>query len=70
MDNRNRFGKDYWNYASTNNPRETNVAMRAWCWRAWVAGADGIVPWNTVRGMEAGTAPSRSPCSTWARNSA
>jgi hypothetical protein len=27
--------------------------MRAWCWRAWVTGADGIVPWNTVRGMEA-----------------
>ena len=29
--------------------------MRAWCWRAWVTGADGIVPWNTVRGMEAWT---------------
>jgi hypothetical protein len=53
MDNRNRFGRTYWNYASTNHPRETNVAMRAWCWRAWSAGADGIVPWNTVRGMEA-----------------
>jgi hypothetical protein len=53
MDNRNRFGRTYWNYASTNHPRETNVAMRAWCWRAWTTGADGIVPWNTVRGMEA-----------------
>jgi hypothetical protein len=53
MDNRNRFGKSYWNYASTNHPRDTNVAMRAWCWRAWVTGADAIVPWNTVRGMEA-----------------
>jgi hypothetical protein len=53
MDNRNRFGRIYWNYASTNHPRDTNVAMRAWCWRAWGAGADGIVPWNTVRGMEA-----------------
>ncbi len=53
MDNRNRFGRTYWNYASTNHPRETNVSMRAWCWRAWVTGADAIVPWNTVRGMEA-----------------
>jgi hypothetical protein len=53
MDNRNRFGRTYWNYATTNHPRETNVAMRAWCWSAWVTGADAIVPWNTVRGMEA-----------------
>lgn len=53
MDNRNRLGRSYWHYASTNHPKDTNVAMRAWAWRAWVAGADGIVPWNTVRGMEA-----------------
>jgi hypothetical protein len=53
MDNRDRFGRTYWNYASTNHPRDTNVGMRAWCWRAWVGGADGIVPWNTVRGAEA-----------------
>jgi hypothetical protein len=53
MDHRNRFGRTYWNYASSNHPRDTNVSMRAWCWRAWVTGADAIVPWNTVRGMEA-----------------
>src|SRR5262245_20488440 len=53
MDHRDRFGRVYWNYASTNHPRETNVSMRAWCWRAWLGGADGIVPWNTIRGMEA-----------------
>jgi len=53
MDHRNRFGRTYWNYATTNHPRETNAGMRAWCWRAWVTGADAIVPWNTVRGMEA-----------------
>ena len=53
MDHRDRFGRTYWNYASTNHPRDTNTAMRAWCWRAWVNGADGIVPWNTIRGMEA-----------------
>jgi hypothetical protein len=49
-DNRARFGRTYWNYGSSNHPRESNVAMRAWCWRAWLDGADGIVPWNTVDG--------------------
>jgi hypothetical protein len=53
MDNRDRFGKEYWNYASSNHPRESNVVLRAWCWRAWTAGADGIVPWNTVAGPQA-----------------
>lgn len=53
MDNRDRFGREYWNYASSNHPRESNVTLRAWCWRAWVAGADGIVPWNTVVGPQA-----------------
>ena len=53
MDDRKRFGRTYWNYATTNHPRDPNASMRAWCWRAWVTGADGIVPWNTVRGMEA-----------------
>ena len=52
MDDRRRFGRDFWNYASTNHPRDTNVAMRAWCWKAWLHGANGIVPWNTVRGAE------------------
>jgi hypothetical protein len=51
MDDRNRFGREFWNYASTNHPKETNVSMRTWCWRAWTAGANGIVPWNAVRGM-------------------
>jgi hypothetical protein len=55
MDNRDRFGREYWNYSSTNHPRDSNVAMRAWCWRVWTAGGDGLVPWNTVRGSEAWT---------------
>ncbi len=53
LDHRDRFGREYWNYASSNHPRESNVALRAWCWRAWTAGADGIVPWNTVVGPQA-----------------
>ncbi len=50
MDDRYRFGREYWNYASTNHPRDTNVAMRAWCWRVWINGGDAVVPWNTVKG--------------------
>lgn len=53
LDNRGHFGKEYWHYSSTNHPRDTNVAMRVWAWKAWLAGADGIVPWNTVTGAEA-----------------
>ena len=48
-----RFGKQFWHYATTNHPRESNVAMRAWCLRVWLKGGEGIVPWNTVRGAEA-----------------
>ncbi|HUW81235.1 MAG TPA: hypothetical protein VMZ31_00395 [Phycisphaerae bacterium] len=47
-DNRDRFGKVLWNYGSTNHPRDTNVAMRAWCWRTWVYGGDGLLPWRAV----------------------
>ncbi|MFQ6047745.1 MAG: hypothetical protein ACE5K7_00090, partial [Phycisphaerae bacterium] len=50
LDNRDRFGRTYWNYASTNHPRETNVTMRAWCWKVWLLGGDGLLPWNAVRG--------------------
>jgi hypothetical protein len=53
MDDRSRFGQGYWNYASSNHPRETNVSMRAWCWRVWTAGGDGLLPWNAVSGMQA-----------------
>lgn len=53
MDDRSRFGRSYWNYASTNHPRETNVSMRVWCWRVWTAGGDGLLPWNAVSGMQA-----------------
>ncbi|MCX6621478.1 MAG: DUF4091 domain-containing protein, partial [Acidobacteria bacterium] len=53
LDNRPRFGREFWHYSSTNHPKTSNVSMRAWAWRAWLGGADGIVPWNTVRGAQA-----------------
>jgi hypothetical protein len=53
QDDRQRFGREYWNYASSNHPRDTNVSMRAWCWRVWLNGGDGLLPWNAVRGARA-----------------
>jgi len=53
LNDRHRFGRSFIHYASANHPRETNVAMRAWCWRVWVNGGDGVLPWNAVRGSEA-----------------
>lgn len=53
LNDRRRFGRSFWHYSSSNHPRTTNVAMRAWAWKVWLAGGEGIVPWNTVRGAEA-----------------
>ena len=50
LNDRHRFGSEFWHYASTNHPRESNVSMRAWCWRVWLSGGEGIVPWNAVSG--------------------
>ena len=53
LDNRNRCGREYWNYGTSNSPSETNVAMRSWCWRVWLGGGDGLLPWCAVKGMDA-----------------
>ena len=53
MDDRYRFGREYWHDASTNHPRQTNVSMRAWCWRVWLNEGDGLLPWSAVRGSAA-----------------
>ena len=53
MNDRKRFGKEYWNYATSNHPRESNLSMRAWCWRVYLSGGDGLLPWNAVRGGRA-----------------
>ncbi|MCZ2080551.1 MAG: DUF4091 domain-containing protein [Bryobacterales bacterium] len=50
---RNRFGKELWNYASTNHPRSTNVMLRAWAWRVWLNGGDGLLPWLATRTQNA-----------------
>jgi hypothetical protein len=53
MDHRERFGSTFWNYASTNHPRESNIPMRSWCWRVWAAGGDGVVPWEALADAKA-----------------
>ncbi len=53
QEDRNRYGREYWNYASSNHPRATNVSMRAWCWRVWLNAGDGLLPWNAVSGARA-----------------
>jgi hypothetical protein len=49
----NRFGNELWNYASTNHPRDTNVMLRAWAWRVWLNGGDGLLPWLATRTQNA-----------------
>jgi hypothetical protein len=53
MNDRKRFGREFWNYGTSNHPRESNLGMRAWCWRVFLNGGDGLLPWNAVRGASA-----------------
>lgn len=38
----------YWNYGSANAVQRSNLEAEAWAVRAWLAGADAIVPWQSV----------------------
>jgi hypothetical protein len=49
-DMRDHLGVKYWNYGTANDVNVTNLEAEAWAVRAWLAGADAIVPWNTVGG--------------------
>jgi hypothetical protein len=53
LEDRARFGKDLWNYATTNHPRDTNVMLRAWAWRVWLNGGNGLLPWVATRTQNA-----------------
>ncbi|NUQ01424.1 MAG: hypothetical protein HUU35_16395 [Armatimonadetes bacterium] len=43
-----REGAVGWHYATANPVGAPNTDAVAWCLRAWLLGADGIVPWNSV----------------------
>jgi hypothetical protein len=56
-DYQRKGGVRYWNYASANPVRQTNLSMEAWAVRAWLAGAEALVPWQSVGGDENYTKP-------------
>jgi hypothetical protein len=43
-----RLGVRYWNYGTANAVRRSNTEAEAWTVSAWLAGADGIVPWQSI----------------------
>ncbi len=45
---REKVGMRYWNYGEANPVKQTNLTAEAWAVRAWLAGADAIVPWQSV----------------------
>ena len=53
LEDRARFGKELWNYATSNHPRESNVMLRAWAWRVWLNGGNGLLPWSSTRTQNA-----------------
>ncbi len=59
-DMRDRLGMRYWNYGTANTVRDSNLNAEAWAVRAWLAGADGIVPWQSLGGDENYTVPSET----------
>lgn len=53
LKDRERFGTELWNYGTTNHPRDTNIMLRAWAWRVWLNGGDGLLPWVATRTQNA-----------------
>ncbi len=54
---RTRAGTRFWSYGEANSPEALDIVAEGWCVRAWLAGADAVVPWQTVGGEEALTKP-------------
>ncbi len=38
----------YWHYGTANAVGRSNLESVAWSWQAYLAGADGILPWNSI----------------------
>lgn len=55
-----REGATIWTYGSAAPVRASHLANVAWCLKAWLAGADGVVPWNSVGGDESFERPSET----------
>ncbi|MCD6506595.1 DUF4091 domain-containing protein [Candidatus Poribacteria bacterium] len=48
MEFHRRYGIRFWNYGTPNRVSETNLNGEAWAIKAFLFGADGILPWNTI----------------------
>jgi len=48
MDYRKRYGIRFWHYGTANRVGESNLAAEAWGLKAFLLGADGILPWNSI----------------------
>jgi hypothetical protein len=43
-----KLGVKFWNYGTANSVDRPNTEEEAWAIRAWLAGADAIVPWQSI----------------------
>jgi len=54
---RDQWGATFWHYGTANPVRESNLSGEAWALKAYLGGADGILPWNCIGGDGAYTKP-------------
>jgi hypothetical protein len=52
-----RWPVAFWHYGTANAINATNLSAEAWALKAYCAGADGILPWNSIGGNGAYTSP-------------
>ena len=52
-----RWGVKFWDYGSPNPVGASSLAEVSWSLRAYLAGADGVLPWNVIGGDDAYTTP-------------
>ncbi len=60
MDMQRRWGVKFWHYGTANRVRDSNLSAEAWALRAYLYGADGILPWNVIGGSGALDRPSQT----------
>lgn len=48
MEMKRKQGIRFWHYGTGNEIRDSNLTEEAWALKAYLAGADGILPWNSL----------------------
>lgn len=54
---KDQWGVRFWHYGTANPVHASNLSGEAWALKAYLAGADGILPWNCIGGDGAFTTP-------------